>query len=444
MCNLKLEMSILKIMLLLVLTKQIGCNTTLNQDTRQSLQLRNAEATELCSRNGGRLASYNESKSDHFKLEYLSLLESGESIWLADHAKFSPFISLEGCYSKTGIKHTIRLVGVKSVYDCINGCFNKGVYSQYIGIQRQLCYCLTKRQFDGPKIKRVHSSSCSITCDYNYIDMCGSYLHMSVYKLFPANKNNTPINVNSKELCIYMHGIYKYKTYPATYAPLYSTSCYGQRRAVVGGYFCVDGFGKLEAPECSTSNKTYCFMDGRAVSRIKAEEKCLSKNGVLADHQRTLNIVSRHENFQSNRSYWTHTYRTFALSKEEDPDDSVCLAAVKQKLQDGDILAIEPSDCALKRDYFCSTKEKVLNLFTRHVPSDLTHLGTSLSDYEYTTKLNYPKHESTVLRNNHSVLPTISLCFSVTTFILLIVVVCILYRLRKRLVVPTKGFHLMD
>ena len=58
------------------------------------------------------------------------------------------------------------------------------------------------------------------------------------------------------------------------------------------------------------------------------------RSGVLADHEHTTEFASRPENFTINRTYWTRTYRTFALSAKETADKSMCLAAVKtQKLQ---------------------------------------------------------------------------------------------------------------
>ena len=142
-------MYVLNITLLLVLTKQIDCDTIQDQDTRQSWRFTKGEAVELCSRKGGKLASYDEITSDAV------IMDIGESIWLSDHVKFLPFISLQGCYSAEGVGHTISLPEVKSVRDCIDGCFKKGGYGQYIGMKRNLCHCLTRREIDGPKIKRV-------------------------------------------------------------------------------------------------------------------------------------------------------------------------------------------------------------------------------------------------------------------------------------------------
>ena len=428
-------MHVLKITLLLVLTKPIGCDTTQDQDTRQSLRLTKAEATEMCSRNGGRLASYNEIKSDTVKME----LESGGSIWLSDHVKFAPFISLEGCYSADEFGHTIRLPEVKSVRDCIDGCFNKGGYGQYIGMKRNLCYCLTRLEIEGPKIKRVNDTLCTITCDYNALDVCGGNVYISIYKIFDENKQHLPINTDSKGfcVCIYVYG---------NHISMYSTSCYGHHRTNAGGYFCVDGF-KFGALECSPNKNAYCLMDD-AGSRVKAEENCLKKNGQLADHEHAFGFVIAEGNFQSNRSYWTRTYRTFALSRKEGADNSVCLAAVKtQKFQyvsqehkwrEVNILAIEPNNCAQKKRYFCSPEENSYDQFTSSMSSamEVDKNDTTLSVGEYSTNAKYQQYEATVLRNNQSVLSTISLCVSIITFILLLVVLYTLYRLRKRIGVP--------
>ena len=223
---------------------------------------------------------------------------------------------------------------------------------------------------------------------------------------------------------------------------MHSTSCYGHHTTNADGYFCVDGF-KYGALECRSSNNTYCLMHDAESSRAKAEDNCLKRKGQLADHERTFGFVFKMENFKSNHSYWTRTYRTFALSEKEGADNSVCLAAVKtqnfqyvsqeHKWREVDILAIEPIDCALKKMYFCSPEENTFDQFT--VDRD----STTLSISDYSTNAKYQQHETTVLRSNQSVLSTISLSFSIITFILLLVVVYILYKLRKRISVLSKG-----
>ena len=468
---------LLGIIVILVLAKLFDCDSTNNQDAVQTSVLTKAEAAEVCSNNGGSLVNYQELNSDPVNVD---LLKSGESIWLSDHVELSPFISSVGCYSSPELSYdTLRS---KSLHECINECFYIKGYGQYIGMQQNLCYCLTKRQIEGQRLRRVNDDECTITCDYNSLDVCGSNLYISVYKILEENERNSPINRSSKGLCVYMNG-----TYLVYRAVLYSTSCY-DAASIADGYFCVDGFNKIRATDCSFNNKsdTYCFMDD-AVSRNKAYEKCLKRNGLLADHERAFSFVSRHENFKSNLSYWTSTYRTFALSEKETADKSVCLAAVKtQKLQyvshehswrAVDILALEPNDCSLKKKHFCSSKEtppSTFDAFTSATPSDrivnrnnttnlvstympTSHANTfSKADISDPTAYGFDKHPTDTFRtvtnaytknqhrqtigrsNNQSVLSAISFCLSIITLILVVVIVVILYRLRKRVEMSAK------
>ena len=262
--------------------------------------------------------------------------------------------------------------------------------------------------------------------------MCGGNVYISIYKIFDENKQHLPINTDSKGLCMRMY-------VNGNHISMYSTSCYGHHRTDADGYFCVDGF-KFGALECSLNNNAYCLMDD-AGSMVKAEENCLKKNGLLADHEHAFGFVFADGNFQSNRRYWTRTYRTFALSVKEGVDTSVCLAAVKTKTfqyisrehkwREVDILAIEPNDCAQRKRYFCSPEEKSFDQFTSSMSSDMAvdRNGITLSVGEYSTNAKYQQYEATVLS-------TISLCFSVITLIILLVVVYILYRIRKRICVP--------
>ena len=193
---------LLGIILILVLAKQAGCDSTGNDDSVHSSMLTKAQAAAMCSRNGGKLSSYDEIKSNP-----LDKLDNGESIWQADHVELSPFISLEGCYKSYGLNHRFRLPGVKSVHDCIRECYNIKNFDQYIGIQENVCYCLTKRQIQEQALRRVNDALCTLTCDYNILDVCGSNSYISVYRIFEESMKNLLISEASKELCLYVKSI---------------------------------------------------------------------------------------------------------------------------------------------------------------------------------------------------------------------------------------------
>ena len=320
-------------------------------------------AVTQCSKTGSTLLNYKDVKANPPAPEYLNQLGEKESAWIEGYAQLSPFLSWQGCFTKTDLKINTRIVavGYRSIYKCLQLC--KGY--TYIGLKDSSCYCISQKQRIEIQHVSVHDSFCSIPCFNNAIDSCGGHTYMSVYGILDNGQIHWAVNEPSSHLCVYVKR--KQLIFEA-----FTASCHYLQSDLINGYICTDSaWSRMSTTDCSkltTTEGTYCIMEDMS-SWTEASEGCFRRNGTLTHLGAEKDTPAY---LKYNFKYWIGVHRTFGITETYRDGETVCLSATRV----GNMLYLEPDDCSAQKYYLCGS--------ARGVKTSPILLTTAISDHTST------------------------------------------------------------
>lgn len=273
-------------------------------------------------------------------------LEEGDTVWIKGYAEFSEFITWQGCYSE---KHSVVKTTMHntSVYECLHYCITHRSAHRYIGLRKDLCYCLL-----GNDLKENMDSLTDIQCNQQK----PYYTHyrdtdtraISVFTIVnTADWDPHPPSLNQ---CVYAKSIsttYKYAT----------TSCHGNTDGNRHGFICENGATQNLNKSCDSfyedkqNSQAFC-VNNNATSWLEANQQCIDYSGKLVDflHQRIAQQLPKGNN------YWVGMFRSFKITGETSRIHAVptaCLAVTKVM----DSLVLDPDNCSTHKLIICTDGE---------------------------------------------------------------------------------------
>lgn len=372
-------------------------------------ELNKEEASDVCAGKNDRLMSYSDINNTSKNL-LNKMLTDGETIWLKDHAKYSPFISYAGCLNinVSSVPETIRkyvIVTQNELLMCVRTC--SGAF--YIGIMATKCYCLTDDFYLNNKALFMNDLHCDESREglFNkaYTPKNGDNVNeMTVYKiLLPQEVPRSIGEKNNKSQCVYT------RTNTDRSLEYFTESC--SQNLEAKGILCTRS--EYNALDDTCENKQPCVLTPM-VSLLKAESLCHEKSGIL------LGVTNNQPTLQGG-VYLTGMFRVFQIVQSS----AVCLA-VRKSSTNG--LVIEPGDCSLPMSSFCH------NDIYAYTTSE-TVTTTKYKDTDLTTNIGKADEEED---NEDSVLIYVGIILSVCC-VIVSVLLFILYRHFKSTNAPVRS-----
>ena len=149
---------------------------------RYQILVNKFQAEKKCAEVGKELFDHSDISNNSVKTHIISLLKNRQSSWIAEYAKFSPFLIWDGCFENTLNFNSLKIsyTGPVDLYTCSFECRRIDRRCTYIALKDTNCYCINELEKQLLEVLRI-KSLCSFPCPSNGMEFCASNKTVSVY-----------------------------------------------------------------------------------------------------------------------------------------------------------------------------------------------------------------------------------------------------------------------